>query len=265
MLRRAMTLVLLSCLLAATHATAATRPPITVYAAASLKESLDAIVKDWRQHTGQSVRVSYAASSLLARQIEQGAPADLMISADTQWMDWLQTRELIRPESRRDLLRNTLVLIAPVDSDLRAFKLGCLPCWRAALDGRRLAIAEPDGVPAGRYAREALTRLGVWSELSPGLARADNVRAAMAFVALGELPLGIVYRTDALAEPGVRVVSAIPTRLHARIIYPVAQLRNADATASADFLDFLNSPLADRIFAQAGFDVLAAGVTRVQR
>lgn len=265
MLRRAMILVVLTWLLAATPTVAATRPSITVYAAASLKESLDAIVEAWRLQSGQSVRVSYAASSLLARQIDQGAPADLMISADTQWMDWLQTRDLIRPESRQDLLHNTLVLIAPTDSDLRPFELDCLPCWRAALDGRRLAIAEPDSVPAGRYAREALTELGVWSELSPRLALADNVRAALAYVALGELPLGIVYRTDAMAEPGVRVLSAIAPQLHARIIYPLAQLRGADATASADFLVFLNGVEARRIFSEAGFGVLAAAVSNVQR
>jgi molybdate transport system substrate-binding protein len=238
---------------------------ITVYAAASLKESLDAVAEQWTQRSGQRVRISYAASSLLARQIAQGAPADLMISADIEWMDWLQARALIDPATRHDLLRNSLVVITPAGSPQAPFELSCRQCWLTALDDRRLAIADPESVPAGRYARQALGALGVWSGLQERLARADNVRAALAFVALAELPLGIVYRTDALAEPRVRVLGTIDPRLHAPIVYPVARLSSDQAGASAEFQAFLAGPVATRIFVRAGFDGLDPGPHDVYR
>lgn len=238
---------------------------ITVYAAASLKESLDAVAADWTRQSGQRVQISYAASSLLARQIAAGAPADLMLSADIYWMDWLQARALIVPATRQNLLRNSLVLIAPAGSTLEPFKLSCKPCWLAALGGRRLAIAEPESVPAGRYARQALQALDVWSDLERHQARADNVRAALAFVALAELPLGIVYRTDAQAEQRVRVIQGIDPQLHAAIVYPVARLSADRAGASATFQTFLSGPVAAQSFVRAGFERIEPGGRDVRR
>jgi molybdate transport system substrate-binding protein len=232
---------------------------VTIYAAASLKESLDAVAAKWRLESRQGVRISYAATSVLAMQIERGAPADLFISADAEWMDYLQKSALIDADSRRDLLGNRLVLVTPARSTLTAFDLGSASAWQAALRDERLSLAETASVPAGRYAREALTGLGVWPALQAQLAQSDNVRSALAFVALGEAPLGIVYITDARAEPQVRVLQDIPASLHAPIVYPVAQVAAADAARSEAFLRYLGSGAARRIFADAGFDVLTAG------
>ena len=186
---------------------------VLVFAAASLKNALDAIGDDWRRETGKHATISYAASSTLAKQIENGAPADLFISADRDWMDFLEHSKLIDPKSRVDLLGNRLVLIAPKDSrvDLvirRGFDLA------AALGDSRLAMADPAAVPAGLYGKAALETLGVWSSVANRIAAAENVRAALLLVARGEAPLGIVYQTDAAAEPGVRIVATFsPTRI----------------------------------------------------
>lgn len=256
-----MNLLVRLCLVCAWALTATTsagdRPPaLTVYAAASLKETLDILAADWKASTGQEVHVSYAATSILARQIEQGAPADVFISADAEWMDHLQQLKLIDVGSRYDLLQNQLVLVAPSTSSLQAFNLQDADAWSRALQGDRLAIAETQSVPAGRYARQALERLGVWSGLASRLAQSDNVRVALSFVALGEAPLGIVYVTDARAEPKVRVVMEISAELHAPIVYPVARVRSGDARPSRDFLLFLNSSSARTVFARAGFTAL---------
>jgi molybdate transport system substrate-binding protein len=210
---------------------------ITVYAAASLKESLDAVATQWQRRSQQQVKVSYAATSVLATQIERGAPADVFISADIEWMDHLQKLGLIHHASRRDLLRNRLVLVVPADDKTSAFDLHVADAWLNVLQGERLSLAETVSVPAGRYAREALVALGVWAALQP--------RSA----------LGIVYATDARAEPKVRVLQDIPASLHTPIIYPVAQVRAADAARSRAFLEFLRSESAQLIFAVAGFDV----------
>lgn len=231
---------------------------ITVYAAASLKESLDAVATQWQRRSQQKVRISYAATSVLATQIERGAPADVFISADIDWMDHLQELDLIDSESRRDLLRNRLVLVVPVDARTSSFDLRSADAWLNALQGERLSLAETLSVPAGRYAREALVKLDVWAVLEPHAAQSDNVRSALAFVALGEAPLGIVYATDARAEPKVRVLQDLPASLHAPIVYPVAQLRAADAARSRAFLEFLRSEPARLIFAIAGFDVVTS-------
>jgi molybdate transport system substrate-binding protein len=228
---------------------------ITVYAAASLKESLDAIATQWQRQSQQQVKISYAATSVLATQIERGAPADVFISADMEWMDYLQKLDLIQNASRHDLLRNRLVLVVPADSGTSAFDLHSADAWLNVLQDGRLSLAETISVPAGRYAREALVALGVWAALESRLAQSDNVRSALAFVALGEAPLGIVYTTDARAEPKVRVLQDVPASLHAPIIYPVAQVRAADAARSSAFLEFLRSESAQLIFAIAGFDV----------
>lgn len=248
---------LLSCLLALTlcalPAHGAVPQRLTVFAAASLQESLDAAAKLWTGRSGQPVVVSYAGSSALARQIEQGAPADVFVSADLAWMDHLQERGLIDPATRSLLARNRLVLVAPSSSaaavSLRAGEL------RAALgtDGR-LALAQTAGVPAGRYARQALQSLGLWNEVRDRLAESDNVRAALAYVARGEAPLGIVYATDAQAEAKVRVLARIPPEHHETIVYPMARVASADAAHADGFLHFLAGPEARAVFARAGFE-----------
>lgn len=225
--------------------------PLTVYAAASLANALDELGAAYQSAGGRRVVISYASSAVLARQIEAGAHADLYISADTEWMSYLQSRHLIANASRRDLLGNTLVLIAPADSPLR---LVIAPHFSLALAlaGGRLAMGDPDSVPAGRYARTALERLGVWPALSGHLALTDNVRSALVFVARGEAPLGIVYQTDARSEPRVRIVDIFPASLHAPIVYPVALTAGAQADARP-FLDFLCGAAAARIFRKHGF------------
>ncbi len=226
--------------------------PITVFAAASLKESLDEAAAAWTTRSGQKVSISYAGSAALARQIEQGAPADIFLSADSQWMDYLQQRKLIDVDTRADVVGNRLVVIAPAASALRALALKPAAV-RAALGEGRLAMAEVASVPAGRYGKQALTALGLWDTVSGRLAQADNVRAAMAFVSRGEAPLGIVYATDAQAEPRVRVVAAIPARTHDVILYPVARVAKTPPAATKGFLAFLRGDEADAIFKRAGF------------
>lgn len=228
-------------------------PEITVLAAASLQGSLDKVSAAWMRASGQSVRISYASSAALARQIEQGIPADLFISADAQWMDYLQDRKLIDSASRVDLLGNRLVLVAPASSPLRKVAL-----TRAGLDAAlgkaRLAMAETASVPAGRYGKQSLVALGLWQGVSGRLAEGDSVRAALNFVARGEAPLGIVYATDARAEPKVRVVAEFPERTHAKIVYPAARIvSSADPNRSAGFLRFLKGALAQTLFKADGF------------
>lgn len=233
---------------------AAQASTVTVFAAASLKNALDDIGREFEKRGGEPVRFSYAASSAIARQIEQGAPADLVVSADSEWMDYLQTRRLIAPASRRDLLSNRLALVAPASSGFRLNLTRGAPLAQALGRGR-LAVAGPD-VPAGRYARAALTKLGVWSSVEKRLAAAENVRVALQYVARGETPLGVVYDTDAKAEPKVRIVSLFPEGSHPRITYPAALTaasRNRDAGA---FLSFMSSPRAAAIFRKHGFTVL---------
>ncbi len=194
--------------------------PVTVFAAASLQNVFDEVGAAFTMSGGAPVRLSYAASSAIARQIEQGAPADVFISADADWMDYLQTRGLIVTGTRHDLLTNHLALIAPADSKIRLRIAPGMPI-AAALGSGRLAIAGPD-VPAGRYGREALTKLGVFASVKDRLAPAQNVRAALAFVAQGASPLGIVYDTDARIEPKVKIVGLFPDTSHAAIVYPAA-------------------------------------------
>ena len=226
---------------------------LTVFAAASLQESLDAVAKAWEAQGGRHVVVSYAASSVLARQIEQGAQADVFVSADNDWMDYLQDRKQIEPASRFVLVRNALVLIAPVNSNVRTVDLNSLSSVLAALGHGRLAVAETASVPAGRYAKQALEKLKLWTPLSTHLAQGDNVRAALEYVARGEASLGIVYLTDARAEPRVHIVALFPGKTHAPILYPAARTMTADAKVAADFLAFLRTPQAVAIFRHAGF------------
>lgn len=228
--------------------------PLTVFAAASLKESLDQVGSAWAAAGHPKPLISYAASSALARQIEQGAPADVFVSADAQWMDYLQDRKLIVAASRFVLVRNELVVVAPANAPLQSLDLSGKDALTAALGNGRLAVAETASVPAGIYAKQSLTALGLWEAVAGNLAQGDNVRATLAFVARGDTPLGIVYATDAKVEPRVKVVAVFPPKSHAPIVYPAARTTTAfDDRTAADFLTFLRSRQATGIFRAAGF------------
>lgn len=252
--RRSLLSWLLSALLALAPA-AAQAHTLVVFAAASLKNALDAVAAAYQARSNDKLAVSYAGSSRLALQIAAGAPALLFISADVNWMDYLQKRRLIQPGSRRDLLRNRLVLIAPASSAVRATIAPGFPL-RELLHGGRLALADPDSVPAGLYAKAALENLGVWASVKDRVAAADNVRFALAFVARGEAPLGIVYASDALVEPRVRVVATFPADTHPPIIYPVALTTAPGWQRARGFERFLASAQAAAIFRRWGFTPL---------
>jgi len=247
---RTLLLLLLGALSALAQAAA---PPgeLTVFAAASLTDALGAVGQAYTRSGGAPVRFSFAASSTLARQIEAGAAADVFVSADADWMDDLAQHERIVPATRRDIAGNELVLIAPADS--RAVVHLTQPeQLLAALGAGRLATGDPDAVPVGRYARAALSSLGLWPRLADQLARAENVRVALALVARGEAPLGIVYATDARAEPRVRVLDRFPRHAYPPITYPAAVVRGAAAEAGR-FIDFLGGARGQAILRQFGF------------
>lgn len=228
----------------------------TVFAAASLKTALDAASADYLKSTGNKIVVSYAASSALAKQIEQGAPADIFISADLDWMDYVAKAKLINDDTRFNLLGNRLVLIAPAASTATlniepGFKLA------EALGEGRLAMADVKSVPAGKYGSAALKKLGVWDAIEPKVAQAENVRAALALVAQGEAPFGIVYETDATAEPKVKIVGVFPEDTHPPIIYPIALIAGSkDSESAKAFIAFLKSPEGHAAFAKQGFTIL---------
>jgi len=228
------------------------RDPLTVFAAASLTNALEEVGRAYTARSGQPVRFSFASSSVIARQLEGGARADLFFSADLDWMDYVAARNLIDKATRRNILRGRLALIAPRASTVR-LAIGPGFPLAAALGRRgRLATGDPDYVPAGRYAWSALLALGVWNDVADRLVRADNVRVALAYVARAEAPLGIVYETDARIEPGVRVVSLFPPGSHPPIVYPAALTRRARPGAGA-FYDFARGPEGDAIFRRYGF------------
>jgi molybdate transport system substrate-binding protein len=231
---------------------------IVVFAAASLKNALDAVAAQWQKETGKRAVISYAASPALARQIEQGAPAHVFVSADLDWMDYLAQRRLIKPETRANLLGNRLVLVAHKD---QAAPLEPRPGFDLAgrLGGGRLALANVDAVPAGKYAKAALVKLGVWEGVARRTAQAENVRAALLLVARGEAPVGIVYQTDAASEPRVAVIGAFPEDTHPPIVYPVALTLPADRPEAAAFLEYLASAKAKPTFQAHGFTVLGTG------
>jgi len=235
-------------------ATVARAADVTIFAAASLNDALTEIGKSYQQKTGHTAAFSFAASSVLARQIENSKGADVFMSADSDWMDYLDNRGLIAHETRRDLVGNHLVLIAPAGSGTN---IAIVPHFdlAGALHGGRLAIADPDSVPAGKYGKSALTSLGVWNTVVDRLAQAENVRVALAYVARGEAPLGIVYTTDAMAEPKVKIVGTFPDNSHAPIVYPVAATKDAGALAK-EFIDYLSSPEARTVFQKDGFVIL---------
>ena len=230
--------------------------PVLVFAAASLKNALDQIAAAWRQETGNQATISYAASSTLAKQIENAAPADLFISADEEWMDYLQQRNLIDPKTRIDLLGNKLVLIAPQDSQVTTTIAPGFPLAQL-LGGGKLAMADPNSVPAGKYGKAALTKLGVWPSVEGQVAAAENVRAALFFVARGEAPLGIVYQTDAAAEPGVKIVAAFPADTHPPIVYPMALIAGSQNPDAATLALYLRGGASRALFEAQGFTVLA--------
>ena len=243
-----------SLLLTATAWPAASPRTVSVAAAASLTDVLQSLGDEYTRRTGVVVKLSFAASSVLAHQIEAGSGADLFVSADTAWMDYLEQRALIREPSRHDLLGNRLVLVAPAQSQV-ALRIGPKFPLRAALGAERLATGDPDFVPAGRYAKKALTSLGVWEQVADRLVRAENVRAALVFVAHGDVPLGIVYETDARIDPKVRIVDTFPEATHSPIRYPAALTKTAGADA-ASFFEFLRGPDGRAAFERFGFRAL---------
>ena len=226
---------------------------VTIYAAASMQTALDTIAADWQATSGNTAVISYAGSSALAKQIIAGAPADLFISASESWMDAVEAEGALAKGSRRDLLGNTLVLVSAEAGEVA---LADLP---ARLGDEHLAMALVDSVPAGQYGKAALTYLGLWDGLEAHVAQADNVRAALALVATGEAPFGIVYATDAAAEPKVHVVATFPAESHPAITYPVAILKDAPAPEAAQaLLDYLGTPAAAAVFEAQGFAVKGA-------
>jgi molybdate transport system substrate-binding protein len=227
------------------------QPLILVFAAASLSDAIQEAAAAYEKAAHVKVKSSFDSSAVLARQIEAGAPADVFFSADTKWMDYLQSRSLIQSASRRNVLGNRLVLVAAAQSRIQLKIAPHFPL-AAALGSGRLATGDPDTVPAGRYARSALTTLGVWDELAPRLARAENVRVALLYVARGEAPLGIVYASDALADKAVRVVDTFPADTHEPIVYPIALTTSAKSQAAA-FVAYLTALQGHDIFVKYGF------------
>ena len=235
---------------------AAQQRPVVVFAAASLKNALDDVNAQYAHDSGKPrAAISYAASSTLARQVEAAAPADIFISADLKWMDYLADRRLIKPDTRKTLLGNKLVLVAPKTS---AAKVDIEPGFPLAklLNGRKLAMADTKSVPAGLYGKAALESLGVWNSVSREIAQAENVRAALALVARAEAPFGIVYQTDAAAEPAVKIVGFFPENSHPPIVYPIALTANSANADAAAFLAYAESAKARPLFEKQGFTVL---------
>jgi molybdate transport system substrate-binding protein len=233
---------------------------LTVFAAASMKNALDDFNASFTKATGIKVSTSYAATSALAKQLEAGAPADIFISADLQWMEYAITHKLVDPASRVNLLGNQLVLIAPKDSKLANVQIAKGFDIAKLAGDARIAVADVNSVPAGKYAKTALTNLGAWDKAEPKLAQAENVRAALAYVSRGETAVGIVYGTDAGADPGVKVVGVFPEDSHPPVTYPVA----ATATAKPDgahYLQMMKTPEAKTIFEKYGFAYLIKPVS----
>nr|WP_156640511.1 molybdate ABC transporter substrate-binding protein [Bosea sp. PAMC 26642] len=229
---------------------------LVIFAAASLKNALDETAAAWARETGKPApKISYAASNVLARQLEQGAPADLFLSADLDWMNYVAGKGLIRPETRVTLLANRIALIAPSDS-AAAVTLAPGVDLTSALGDGRLAMGNVDSVPAGKYGKAALEKLGGWDKIKDKVAQADNVRAALLLVSRGEAPLGIVYTTDAAADPKVKIVATFPEDSHPPILYPVAVTKDSTHPDAAGFLTYLRGPGPRGVFERQGFTVL---------
>ncbi|WP_235008386.1 molybdate ABC transporter substrate-binding protein [Candidatus Halocynthiibacter alkanivorans] len=240
---------------------------VTVFAAASLKTVLDELAVRWAQTSDHQLIASYGSSALLARQIEAGAPADLFVSANSAWADYLEDQQLLQPDSRVDLLSNSLVMIAPAPGaggKAAPLDVSAGADIRARLGDAPLAMALINAVPAGIYGQAALKSLGSWDQIAGQVAQTDNVRAALALVASGEAPLGLVYATDALAEPRVSVVATLPPESHPPIRYPAALTADSNSQAAAELLRWLQAPVAKAIFQRHGFvtgTITAAPVT----
>jgi len=226
---------------------------VTVFAAASLTNALQEIATQYKKKADVEVVSSFASSSTLARQIEQGAPADLFISADQQWMDDAVAKKSMDDATRVTLLGNELVLVAPRSDRAKPVTLNEQTDWKSLLNGERLAVGDPDHVPAGIYAQEALQKLGAWETVSPVLARANNVRAALALVERNETPYGIVYGSDAVASDKVQVVGTFPAASHKPVEYPMAIVKEHNNAAVKAFYDYLKGPEAAAVFKQYGF------------
>jgi molybdate transport system substrate-binding protein len=257
-MKKLMSALLVACIAIAAQVPAkAQTQGVTVFAAASLKTALDDIAAQWRKETGKTARISYAASGPLARQIEAGAPADIFISADVPWMDYAAQRHLIKAETRRNLLGNVLVLVAPADSKAQPMEINAQTDFRGLLgaDGR-LAMGEPKSVPAGAYAQKGLNSLGLWDKVKDRIAQTESVRATLLFVARGEAPVGIVYRSDAHAERHVKVLATFPESSHGPIVYPLAIIAASTNPDVKAFYDYLATPAASAIFKREFFDVL---------
>lgn len=242
-----------SAALLAAFSSSAMAADVTVFAAASLTNALQDVSAQYKKEKQVDVVASYASSSTLARQIEQGAPADLFISADQQWMDYAIDKQQMLANTRFTLLGNELVLIAPKDSKITKVEIDKKTNWKKLLEGGRLAVGDPDHVPAGIYARESLENLGAWSTLAPEMARANNVRSAMALVERAEAPLGIVYGSDAVASDKVKVVGIFPEASHKPVEYPMAIVKGHENPTVTAFYDYLKSPAAAVIFEKYGF------------
>jgi molybdate transport system substrate-binding protein len=228
-----------------------------VFAAASLKNALDNINAAWKADTGKEATISYAASSALAKQIEGGAPADVFISADLDWMKYLSDKNLTRKDTELKLLGNQIVLVAPKDSTATATIAANFDLAGLLGDGK-LAMADVKAVPAGKYGKAALEKLGVWASVEAKVAQAENVRAALKLVSTGEAALGIVYTTDAVAEPGVKVIGTFPEDSHPPIVYPVGVLAASKTADAAEFVKYLQTPKAQDLFRAQGFTYIAA-------
>jgi molybdate transport system substrate-binding protein len=232
-----------------------TAAPI-VFAAASMKTALDAAAAAWKADTGKTVSIAYASSAALAKQIEQGAPADIFISADLKWMDYLEKSKLVRAGTRKNLFGNKLVLIEPNDADIMLEIAKGFDLAGDAGDGK-IAVCAIDSCPAGIYAKEALESLGIFAGVEPKLAQADNVRNALILVSRGEAKFGIVYATDAKADPKVKVVGTFSASSHRPIVYPIALVAASANPDAALFLAYLTSQAATKIFLEQGFDILS--------
>ncbi len=253
--RRTLTAAIAASVLVA-GATTARAEAVHVFAAASLKNALDEVSAAWTAETGKKTANTYAASSALARQIEAGAPADIFISADLDWMEEMSRQNLTVRETETELLGNTLVLVVPAGTSA---SVRIAPGFDIAglLGDGRLALCDVKAVPAGKYAKAALETLGVWDKVAGKIAQAENVRAALKLVAAGEAPAGIVYGTDAMAEPRVSVLGTFPADTHPKIVYPAAVLSSSANPDAAAFMAYLKSPAAAAMFKAAGFTVLA--------
>jgi molybdate transport system substrate-binding protein len=228
---------------------------VFVFAAASLTNALNEVGEQFTAKTGHTIKPSYAASSALAKQVEQGAPAQVFASADLKWMDYLAEKKLVNPDTRFNLLGNTLVLVAPTDSKLDKVELGPKTNIAALAGDGRIATGNPESVPVGLYFKQAMERAGQWQAVAPKIASADSVRAALAFVERGEVPLGVVYATDAAVTKKVKVVGVFPDSMHDPIVYPFALIAGKETAGAKALLDFIRTNEAKGVFAKYGFKV----------